>query len=66
MCFIMLLANVSKDFRRTNNPVEQFIALSNPHVSKMDITADDPEKTYFRTNWSRFDLYEALDSDTVL
>jgi len=65
VCFIMLLANVSKDFRRTNNPVEQFIALSNPHVSKMDITADDPEKTYFRTNWSRFDLYEALDSDTV-
>ena len=65
VCFIMLLANVSKDFRRTNNPAEQFITLANPHVSRMDITADDPDKTFFRTNWSRFDLYEALDSDTV-
>lgn len=65
VCFIMLLANVSKDFRRTNNPVEQFITLSNPHVSKMDITADDPDKTFYRTNWSRFDLYEALDNDSV-
>lgn len=64
-CFIGLVAGLSKDFKKSNSPQEIFVSLANPHVNKLEITAESPFKTYHRRRWNRLDLFEALDSDSI-
>ncbi len=65
ICFSLLAASVSKDFRRSNNPREEFVTLSNARANKLEVTADAPDRRYFRRNWNRVDLFEALDKDSI-
>lgn len=65
VCVTLLFASLGRDFRRSNNPREEFITLANANVNKLEITADAPDRRYFRRNWNRVDLFEALDKDSI-
>ncbi len=65
-CIISLIASVSNDFRVSNRINEENIALSNPGVSKLEITTNAPGKKYYRTNWLKLEPFEDLEEDTAL
>ncbi|MFT3682480.1 MAG: PspC domain-containing protein [Ferruginibacter sp.] len=64
-CFMCLLASVGKDFRSVNNYAEQDITLSNPTVSKLEITTNSKLKNSYRYNSFRLEPFEGWDEDTV-
>ena len=64
-CFIFLIALVTQDFKSNNSINEQEIALSNPTLTKLEVTNNSPLKKYYRNNWLRFEPFQNLDDDTV-
>lgn len=65
VCFMCLLASVSKDFKTINNISEKDIFLSNPAVSKLEITTNSPEKKLYRYQSFNFQPFEGLEDDTA-
>ncbi len=65
VCFIGLIASVSRDFKSSNTLREEEVTLSNPGISKMEITANVPDKKYYSNRWFRMEPFEALDEDTA-
>ncbi len=65
ICFIMLIASVSKDFRTGNTLVEQEIALENPGINKLEVTSVSPDSKFYRGRWFRMEPFEDLDEDTA-
>jgi phage shock protein PspC (stress-responsive transcriptional regulator) len=67
VCIIMLITTVTRDFRTTNRPEEQAVALNNPQVNKIVVTSSLPfTKKYYGRNWIRFEPFENLiDEDTA-
>ena len=64
-CFIFLLASLSKDFRSSSSINEEEIRLSNPAITKLEITTNSPNKKYYRNNWLKFEPFESLNDDTA-
>ena len=65
VCFIFLLASVTKDFKTINNIVEQDITLSNPSVAKLEVTTNSPEKKLYRYRSFNFEPFEGIEDDTA-
>ena len=65
-CFIALIVSVGKDFRSSNTLKEQTISLSNPSVSKLEITSVSPDQKFYRKRWFRMEPFTAMDEDTLL
>ncbi|MEI7734793.1 MAG: PspC domain-containing protein [Ferruginibacter sp.] len=67
VCFIMLIASVTRDFKASSRLEEQQVSLTNPQVNKMVITSSSPfTKKYYGRNWIRFEPFENLvDEDTA-
>lgn len=64
-CFISLIVSVGKDFRYSNTPAEQEIALTNPTVNKLEITTSKPGKKFYNNRWFRMEPFEGMDEDTA-
>lgn len=65
-CFIALIVSVGKDFRSGNTLKEQVINLSNPGVSKLEITSVSPDQKFYRNRWFKLEPFTATDEDTML
>lgn len=67
VCFIMLIASVTRDFKTTSRLDEQQVQLTNAQVNKMVVTSSLPfSKKYYGRNWIRFEPFENLiDEDTA-
>jgi phage shock protein PspC (stress-responsive transcriptional regulator) len=64
-CFISMIVSVAKDFKSANSINEEEIALSDPGLSKLELTSSSATKRYYRNNWLRFEPFQNLDDDTV-
>jgi len=64
-CFVSLIITVGRDFRSTNDIAEQEIYLSNPGVSKLELTTTSPNTKYYRNRWFKLEPFEGLDDDTA-
>jgi hypothetical protein len=65
VCFICLIASISKDFKSINNVNEQDITLNNPGVNKLELTTNSPLRNSYRYNSFRIEPFEGWDEDTV-
>ena len=65
VCFICLVASISKDFKSINNVNEQDVLLSNPSINKLEVTTNSPLKNTYRYNHFRLEPFEGWDDDTV-
>lgn len=66
VCMIMLVASVSKDFYYNSKDVtEKEVFLTNPKVSKLELTAANPLERYTSRNWLRFEPFLGIDDDTA-
>lgn len=66
VCFICLIAFVSRDFKSGNTLREEEVALNNPGVNKLEITSLRSDQKYYRNRWFRIEPFESLEEDTVL
>lgn len=66
VCFIFLLASVSKDFRSGNNLYEQEISLQNPAVNKLEITNSSINSKFVNKKWLRFEPFDAVEEDSAI
>ena len=66
VCFILLISSISRDFNYSSkNIAEQEIELSNPSVSKLEITSKTALDRYSRKRFLRFEPFEGLQEDTA-
>jgi phage shock protein PspC (stress-responsive transcriptional regulator) len=65
VCFICLLASVTRDFKTINNIVENEITLSNASIAKLEITTNSPVKKLYRYKSFNFQPFEGLEDDTA-
>jgi phage shock protein PspC (stress-responsive transcriptional regulator)/heme/copper-type cytochrome/quinol oxidase subunit 2 len=65
ICFICLLASVTKDFKSINNISEQEVSLQNARVNKLEITTNSPDKKLYRYNSFRIEPFEGIDEDSA-
>lgn len=66
VCFILLIASISKDFNyNSKNLTEQEIALANPSIDKLEITAKSPLYKYNRSRFLRFEPFQGIQEDTA-
>jgi phage shock protein PspC (stress-responsive transcriptional regulator) len=66
VCFILLLSSISRDFNyNSKNMTEQEIALTDPTVGKLEITAKSPLDRYSRRRFLRFEPFEGIQEDTA-
>jgi len=66
VCFIMLISSISRDFSyNSKNMTEQEIALTNPGVDKLEVTAQTPLGKYSRSRFLRFEPFEGIQEDTA-
>ena len=63
--FIALIGSVGRDFRSINNIEEEKVVLTNPNISKLEITTLTPEKKYYRRQWLQLRPFDALTEDTA-
>ncbi len=64
--FILLISSISRDFNyNSKNLTEQEIALINPSVDKLEITAKSPLYKYNRSRFLRFEPFEGIQEDTA-
>jgi len=66
VCFTLLFASVTRDFKSGNNLREEEIVLSNPTVDFLELTSTRPNVMVYRSNWFRLDPFENLDEDTAI
>jgi len=66
VCFISLIASVSKDFKSINTANEQEVTLNNPSVNKLELTTSAViTKNGYRYNTFKIEPFEGLDEDTA-
>lgn len=66
VCFILLISSISRDFNYSSkNLTEQEIALTNPSVDKLEITARSPMFKYSPARSLRFEPFEGIKEDTA-
>ncbi len=65
VCFICLVASVSKDFKSINNVHEETVLLNNPAVNKLEVTTNSPLKNSYRYNSFKFEPFQGWEDDTV-
>ncbi len=65
VCFISLITSVARDFRSSSTLGEEDIYLSNPGVSKLELTTENLTQRFSRKNWLRFEPFEAFSEDTA-
>jgi phage shock protein PspC (stress-responsive transcriptional regulator) len=66
ICFICLVASVSKDFKSINTASEQEVLLNNPTVNKLELTASTVTNRHgYRYNTFRIEPFEIFDEDTA-
>ncbi|MGB5007650.1 MAG: PspC domain-containing protein [Ferruginibacter sp.] len=66
VCFILLISSISRDFSyNSKNMTEQEIALTNPSVNKLEVTAQTPLGKYSRSRFLRFEPFEGIQEDTA-
>ncbi len=66
VCIILLISSISRDFSyNSKNLTEQEIALTNPAMSKMEITSVSPLEKYKRSRFLRFEPFEGIQEDTA-
>ena len=66
VCMIFLVSNISREFSHTNrNMAEQEILLSNPKVSKLEVTCTGKLENFHRSSWLRFEPFAGVDEDTA-
>ncbi|MEQ1554419.1 MAG: PspC domain-containing protein [Ferruginibacter sp.] len=62
---IFLIASLSKDFKRSSNPNEQEVFLTNPTLNSLEITTNKTGSYYRNRNWFRTDPFDGIDEDTL-
>lgn len=66
ICFILLISSISRDFRyNSKNMTEQEITLTNPMVSKLEVTSIMPLDRYRGNKFFRLEPFAGLDEDTA-
>lgn len=66
VCFILLVSSISRDFNyNSKNLTEQEIALNNPAIDKLEITARSPLYKYNRSEFLRFEPFQGIREDTA-
>jgi phage shock protein PspC (stress-responsive transcriptional regulator) len=63
--FICLVASISKDFRSSNNWVEEEVQLQNPGINKLLVTNKSTSTKYLVNQWLRFEPFASIDEDSV-
>ncbi|MES2890526.1 MAG: PspC domain-containing protein [Bacteroidota bacterium] len=66
VCFVCLLASITRDFRAGNNLAEQEIQLANPGVTKLELTTNSPDSKFYRSNWFKLQPFEGMEDDTAI
>ena len=61
----LLVASVSKDFRKENNYKTQDVQLTNPGVKKLEVTTLNPSDEYRHRTFFRGELFDGVDEDTA-
>lgn len=63
--FVSFFTSIGKNFSKHNTPVEQTIALSNPNVNYLEVTAT-PKMKYYEDKWYRIsDFVDYGEDDTI-
>ncbi len=66
VCIVLLGASISRDFNyNSKNLTEQEIALANPSIDKLEITAKSPLYKYNRSRFLRFEPFQGIQEDTA-
>jgi phage shock protein PspC (stress-responsive transcriptional regulator) len=66
VCITLLIASISREFNyNSKNLSEQEIALTNPGIDKLEITARSPLYKYSRNRSLRFEPFEGIQEDTA-
>ncbi|MBK8519374.1 MAG: PspC domain-containing protein [Chitinophagaceae bacterium] len=66
VCITLLGASISRDFNyNSKNMTEQEIALANPSIDKLEITATSPLYKYNRSRFLRFEPFQGIQEDTA-
>ncbi|MGB4843489.1 MAG: PspC domain-containing protein [Ferruginibacter sp.] len=66
VCVILLISSISRDFSYNSKTLtENEIALVNPAVEKMEITAVSPLEKYKRSRFLTFEPFEGIQEDTA-
>jgi hypothetical protein len=65
VCFICMIAFVSRDFKSSNNLFEQEVALQNPGINKLLVTNRTNTTKFLRNQWLRFEPFAGIDDDSV-
>ena len=63
---ILLVASLSKDFRRSSNINEQEIFLPNPGVQSLEVTTLAPGTRFTRNSWFSMEPFEGTDEDSAV
>ena len=64
-CFISLIISVANEFKYSNREVEENVVLTNPGVSKLEVTSSSPDKKYYHNRWLRLEPFEDIEEDTA-
>ena len=66
ICIVLLAASISRDFNyNSKNLIEQDIALTNPTIDKLEVTAKSPLYKYNRSKFLRFEPFQGIQEDTA-
>ncbi|MBK8609410.1 MAG: PspC domain-containing protein [Chitinophagaceae bacterium] len=66
VCIVLLISSISRDFAyNSRDTAEQEIALNNPTVDKLEITARTPLEKYSNRRFIRFEPFERIQDDTA-
>lgn len=65
VCFLLLISSVARDFKSSSTINEQTLTMTNPAVSKLEITNNSPERRYYRNRWFRLEPFTNIDDDTA-
>lgn len=65
-CVILLISSISRDFSyNSKNMSEQEIAITNPAVSRLEITSNKPLDRYRNNRFFRLEPFAGIDDDTA-
>ena len=54
------------DFRSGNDFREEKIQLTNPTISKLEITSESPDQNFYRNRWFKIEPFDGFDGDTAM
>jgi phage shock protein PspC (stress-responsive transcriptional regulator) len=60
----MFLSSLTKSFSKRSEPAEKVIALTNPSVNYLEVTAA-PKMKYYEQRWFNIEPFQVYDEDTV-